>query len=248
MMRALISAVLFGLASLGVAPVALAAQMLVVIDAENSGDSLKPGTMISADAPVKLAPGARVSLLSESGRLVVLSGPYDGKADNKGLIAGTPDAPSVMAKLSKLIAGQQATVATGAARSLGGQGPGKLLPHPSFISVMTSGEKCVLSNWPELWRSDAKTTQVLTLTNARGLESIVVWPAGKDRVDLPDAYVAAGASVTANLAGRSVELHLNIHPGAARNATETFAWMADQGCNEQATALLAALRRKAAGS
>ncbi|MGI9463281.1 MAG: hypothetical protein ACR2OM_05050, partial [Aestuariivirgaceae bacterium] len=147
-----------------------------------------------------------------------------------------------------LIAGQQTTVATGAARSLAGQGGGNILPHPAFISVMASGEKCVLSKWPELWRSDASTTQVLTLNNAQGLKSVVVWPAGKDRIDLPEAYVGVGSSVTANLAGRSVELHLNMHPATARNPTETFAWMADRGCREQAAALLVALRKKAAGS
>ena len=246
-MRALLASVLTGVCCLCTAGVALAAQMLVVIDAHNADDALKPGIMISADAAVTLAAGARLSLLSESGRLVVLTGPYEGKADTRGQNAGAPEAATVMTKLSRLIAGQKSTVVTGAARSIAGGKDGRVPPHPAFISLEAGGEKCALSRWPELWRSDSKNTVSLTLTNRQGLVTALDWPAGENRIDLPSAYLEDGATVTANLAGRAVDLHLNVHPGNVRNPTEVFAWMADKGCTEQASALLAALRKKAQG-
>jgi len=246
-MRIVLASFLTVACCLCAAGVALAAQILVVIDAHNAGDALKPGTMISADAPVTLASGARLSLLNESGRLVVLTGPYDGKADTRGQIDGAPEAPTVMTKLSRLIVGQKTTVITGASRSIAGGAGGQVLPHPAFISVEAGGERCALSRWPELWRSDNKNTVSLTLTNRQEVVTALTWPAGDNRIDLPNAYLEDGATITVNLAGRTVDLHLNVHPGNVRNPTEVFAWMADKGCTEQASALLAALRKKAAG-
>ncbi len=245
-MRLLLTTILFGLSCLCALPSAMAAQMLVIIEATNSGEALKLGAVLSADAQVSLAAGARLSLLTEKGRLVVLTGPYDGKADTQGLIGGAPDAPSVLAKLSSLIVGQASTIATGASRGVGTQDGGEARPHLSYISVMSSGERCALSKWPELWRADDSQNQSLTLTNGQGRNSALTWPAGDDRIDLPAAFVADGAKITALLAGRSVDLRLHVRPGTVGNPTETFAWMVDKGCTDQAVALLGALRKKAA--
>ena len=120
-------------------------------------------------------------------------------------------------------------------------------PHVSFINVTTKGQKCALSRYPELWRSDDSRSATLVLKNSQGQKTALNWPAGDSRIDLPKVFVADGATITGNLEGKPVELRLNVRAGAVGNAAEAFAWMAEKGCNEQAIALLEALRKRAGG-
>ena len=234
-------AVVAGLA--GVPGAALAAQVLVVIDAKGAGDAFKPGTQLNADATVTLKAGAKLSLLSESGRMVVLTGPYEGKADKAAKPASGDAGPSVMAKISKLVAGQSKTIATGASRALTEDGP--VPPHPAFLSVMAAGERCALSGSPALWRADKSKEQTLTLTLGAGQSTTLKWAAGKDRILLPKLFIADGANITADLDGVAFVLHMNLRPAKVRKLVPLFGWMAEKNCTSQAAALLNVLRGEA---
>ncbi len=225
---------------------ARAAQLLVVIEAYRAKD-LEPGAQMRADQQIELTADARVSLLSESGRIIVLKGPYSGKADNRGLAASARNAETIMGKLSKLIMGHADTTSTGATRNIDEILTDKQagLPHPSYMSVMSPGKRCALSKQPELWRADAATSQELTLKDEAGTSRRLTWPAGDQRIDLPEAMVANGKTISATLAGKTVELRLALRPKTLNGLAGTLAWMADEGCQQQAASLLNAMLRKA---
>ena len=78
-------AVLAGLVLLAESPPVAAGQW-VVVAAE--GVSLQPGTLLDGKRPVKLAEGARLTLLAEDGKTLKLAGPYVGTPEKNGGATG----------------------------------------------------------------------------------------------------------------------------------------------------------------
>jgi len=103
----------------GLAPTASNATDFVVIDSTDG--AVKVGDMISGSQPVKVAAGAEVVLISESGERKVLKGPFSGApGGGAGGGGGGGKQASVVSALSKLIAGRSAsTNFVGATRAVG---------------------------------------------------------------------------------------------------------------------------------
>ncbi len=228
-----------------VAPGARASEVLVVIDAAGTGTDLQPGTTVKLDDAVSLPAGARLSLLNQEGRLVLVKGPFDGALSS--VIAAAKAKASdagVMEKIAGLMEGKDSVVAFGASRALG-TAPTAPVPHPALISVVASGPRCIVATSPQLWRSDASAAASLTLTGPDGKTVNLDWPAGKDRIAMPAALMIDHASVKATLDGNEVNLNLNMPPPSVRNISEILAWLAERQCNGQAAALLKILRQEA---
>ena len=229
----------------GLAPGARAGEVLVVIDATGTGTDLQPGTTVNLDDFVSLPAGARISLLNQEGRLVLVKGPFDGSLSSVVTAtktkAGNDD---VMEKIAGLMEGKDSVVAFGASRALG-TAPTAPVPHPALISVMAPGPRCVVATAPQLWRKDATSDESLTLTGPDGKSVTLAWPAGKDRIAMPAAFMVDNTELEATLAGKQVTLTLNLPPSNVRNVSQILAWLGERHCNGQAAALLKILRQEA---
>jgi hypothetical protein len=229
------------------APPLLAAQVLVVIDATEAGEALTPGKLLQASDTITLPEGARLSLLNQQGELVLIKGPFSGAIS--GAIAATAEGgaeeASVMEKIAGLIDGKDSLVSFGAARAVVEPGIADEVPHPTLLSVMSPGPRCVIASDPQLWRSDAAPALTLTLKGAAGKAHTLSWAAGADRIALPLDLMSDGAAIDVDVAGRAVRIDLAVRPDAVRNLAQLLAWMAERGCKGQAAALLLALREEA---
>ncbi len=223
---------------------ASAAELLVVIDAQQAGAGLQPGQTVGLDDAISLPAGARLSLLNQAGRLVLVKGPFDGPLAQA--VAASSDAgdPGVMHKIGDLMKGEDSIVSFGAARAVSGQ---KLVevPNATFISVMADGQRCLISRGPQLWRSDATGAARLALKGPGGSKQTLDWPAGKDRIALPSAFIADSSIVIADMGAGEVTMTFNVLPADKRNLAQILAWLGERRCLGQATALLKALRQEA---
>ena len=229
----------------GLAPSVRAGEVLVVIDAAGTGTELQPGSTVSLDDSISLPAGARLSLLNQEGRLVLVKGPFDGELSSAVAASRTkPGDDGVMEKIAGLMEGKDSVVAFGASRALG-TAPTAPVPHPTFISVMVPGPRCIVAAAPQMWRKDATSAESLVLTGPGGKSVTLDWPAGKDRIAMPAAFMVDHAKLEVSLAGKQVSLTLNLPPSNVRNVAEILAWLGERHCNGQAAALLKILRQEA---
>ena len=230
------------------APPLAAAQVLVVIDAAEAGEALAPGKLLQSSDVITLPEGARLSLLNQQGELVLIKGPFSGAI--AGAIADAAadagaEGATVMEQIAGLIDGEDSLVSFGAARAVVEPGITDEVPHPTLISVMAPGPRCVIASDPQLWRSDATAAANLTLKDAAGKAHTLAWAAGADRIALPLDLMADGSAIETDLDGRAVRIDLNVRPDSVRNLSQILAWLAERGCKGQAAALLLALREEA---
>ena len=223
---------------------ARAAEMLVVIDATHAGADLQPGRMVGLDDAISLPAGARLSLLNQAGRLVLVKGPFDGPLSLAVPPSDDAGDPGVMQKIGDLMKGEDSVVAFGAARAVASQTP-VAVPDATLISVMADGQRCLVSREPQLWRSDAKAATRLTLRAPGGRTQTLDWPAGKDRIALPPAFIADSSIVIADMGASEVTMTFNVLPADKRNLAQILAWLGERRCLGQAVALLKTLRQEA---
>jgi len=223
---------------------ARAAEMLVVIDAAQAGEDLQPGHLVGLDDAISLPAGARLSLLNQQGRLVLLKGPFDGPLSKAVQPSGDGGDPGVMQKIGDLMQGSDSIVSVGAARAVVPKGFAEV-PNATLVSVMADGQRCLISRDPQLWRKDARAAVRLTLSGPGGKKKTLDWPAGKDRIALPRAFMADQSIVIADIAKNEVTLSLNLLPADRRNLAQILAWLGERRCIGQAAALMKDLREEA---
>lgn len=223
---------------LAMTPEPAAAGQMVVI--EVSGVDLAPGQMIDGATRLELPAGAKVTLVSESGAVSVIEGPYSG-APGKAA-AGDADS-GLVASLAQLVGGKPAQSA-----ALGVMRAAKSEPLPSawVVDLRRSGSQCVKAgDKPVLWRSVNTKAATLSLRGLpKGGKAKVKFTAGTDRVDWPDAVaIKDGGQYLARLSGNATasKIVLRLIPADLPTDPHRAAWMADMGCTVQAKALLGGL-------
>ena len=220
------------------APFADAGQLVVI---DSTVPELKPGQMIDGSKPFSLAAGGKVTLISESGKVVALSGPFSGAPDAGGAAAG---GGNLMASLSQLMGGGSTQ-----SSSLGVMRAVKAGEAPDVwvVDVIRSGDHCVRADKaPVLWRPSGKKKATLTIKPLpRGKRVSVDWPVGIDGLDWPENLALEdGGRYLVRVSGRMTATKLVLHmvPGNLASDAHRAVWMADKGCVGQAKALLASLR------
>ncbi|MEM6491649.1 MAG: hypothetical protein AAF684_07105 [Pseudomonadota bacterium] len=211
---------------------ASAADMVVI---QSSGASVNPGDVISDSAPLSLASGASVTLLTAAGQTLNLTGPFNGVPEAQS----TGGDSAIASAISNMLKGQRkSTASLGAIRSGSTSEAEATVPSPWLISVESSGDRCIYSDRAILYRGDNAEEATLSLTG--GVKSIrgAKWPAGAAEVALSNDTFADGGVYTATLGERSVELTMHKASTAMNNPAELAAWMAQKGCVSQALALL----------
>lgn len=222
-----------GLALLGAAPLVEAGQW-VVITAEQT--SVQPGALLDGGKPLKLAEGAKLTLLAEDGKTLTLTGPYSG-APGDGTPAGAPTG-NLTAIASLLQGHQQSTSTLGVMRS----GNSRVPATADLISVDSSGERCLSHDPVILWRSNTTQTEQIALVDAKGVSlASFAWPAGEAQLPVPARYFEDGKSYLVQRSDKPISLQVHKAATMPNNPAALAAWMATNGCKAQALIVLGGL-------
>ncbi len=230
---------LLGLLLMTAAVTAQAADLVVVA---GGAPGLKPGQVVKSGATIDVPAGATVTLVSESGKMMTITGPHKGPANIGG---GGGGDTKLISSLSDLLTGSgKDTASLGTMRAAA---PGKPPADPWVIDTGQSGDHCVPANGPvTLWRAKSARAMTLSVKNLKDkTKSKTDWPAGTSTVDWPAGVTLKDkgrylARLKGSKTARKVVLHLV--PGDLPSDAHKVAWMAERGCVKQAKRLLARLR------
>jgi len=201
----------------------------VVID--SSDPAYTAGQTIAASAPVPVADGASVTLMTQSGEIVDLDGPRSGP-----LSGGQGADIGAVQVVSELLKGRRGRVAVlGAVRGddPGGRPWDALNPLLDKVFCARGGAEPKITLPP---RSYART---LRLEGPRKAE--IAWPAAQSIADWPSSLPASdGVSYRVVLEGIEIGTVALRRITAGSTPGATAAALARAGCRRQALALLAA--------
>jgi hypothetical protein len=229
------SGVAFGLIALNVGGVA--ASELIVVEAH--GLRLTPGQTVDGTQPLALEDGQEVTLLASSGQIVKLEGPSQVAPDSQVKSGGSDTASAVTALLTER---QARTSEVGVVR---GEAEVKL-PDPWVVDVTHPGTSCIATGHPVvLWRSeDMGATQVTISPADRSWTVSGNWPANADRLSMPaNLPLRDQTSYVLNVGGKLAPVTMRLIPASVSNDVMRASWMAEVGCDNQANALLAMLKK-----
>ena len=215
-----------------------AAQDLVVIASSASG--IKAGQMVKPGAALNVPAGANVTLVSQSGKTIMLKGPFSGVPGGGAGGGGDKSLVSALSKLMSAADGKSATL--GAMRS----GIAKEPNDPWVVDVGRSGTHCVPAGGPvTLWRGDgARASSVRIKNMTAGAKAEVAWPAGAKSLEWPaEATVADGNTYLVRVKDKKTATKIVLHlvPAELPSAPHKAVWMAEKGCIKQAKHVLAEL-------
>jgi hypothetical protein len=211
------------------------AKDLVVVEAR--GVALKAGQLIDDTQPLVLRDGQRVTLIAGNGATLKLRGPYDQPpaSEVKGN-AGLSDT------LKTLIVQQDTrTSDVGVVR---GTQIAKL-PEPWLLDVTRAGSVCIRDDERVVvWRSAAGAAATFSIWPLdRSWKMTASWPAGVDRLVLPDTFPRLIRSTyLVELDGAKNAVTINGIPKSVESNPMKAAWMIEKGCLAQAAALISDLR------
>lgn len=201
------------------------------------------GQVLAGDGGLSLGENERVVLLSDHGDVIEVSGPHDGAP--KGAEARDVDIRNALAQLIVNADSMHTTLGSTRASRTGGSAP----PHRDawYLDPFLTGNQCVLDGADtQFWREDTKAALSLLMQQpGREGDGVVDWAAGEATAAWPEnlplvdgeLYVLRRPGWLENAMIRIVVLE----PGIAASGTATIAWLAINGCREQASILLAAL-------
>lgn len=214
-----------------------AASQLVVVEAK--GLHLAPGTEIDGSKPLALEDGQQVTLLSQSGQLVKLEGPSQTAPDSQLSAGGGDQASAVAALLGQR---QARTSEVGVVRGE----KDVILPNPWVVDVTHPGMSCVAAGLPlVLWRSGDLAAAKVALSPAdRSWTVSGQWAAGADQLSMPSNLpLRDQTSYVVDVGGKLAPVTLRLIPATVSNDVMRAGWMTQVGCDNQANALLTALKK-----
>lgn len=233
------SIVLAGLscATLALGTVAAAASQLVVVEAR--GIRMTPGQPVDGTQPLALTEGQQVTLLASSGQIVKLEGPFSAAPDDQ-VKGGASDISGAVTAL--LTERRARTSEVGVVR---GDTEVKL-PAPWVVDVTHPGTSCVVSGQPVvLWRAEGMSQTPVSFSPADRSWSVSgTWPAAAAELQMPaDLPLRDQTSYVVNVGGKPAPVTVRLIPNAVSNDVMRASWMAEVGCENQANALLASLKK-----
>ncbi len=209
-----------------------------IVTAANNTD-LKPGARIDGEAPIELAAGASLTLVTLSGRTISLEGPFSGPPA-PAAAAGAD--PRLLDAVGRLIQGEQRTASAGDFRA--GPGGGEVPGDWSWIDPARSGPHCLPKGEPAvLWRAETEEEAALDVRGPRGREE-AWWEEGQATTEWPeDVPLADGASYALRLEGSPSTRRMTLHllPAGEADVPTRLDQLIEAGCDRQAWLLLGSL-------
>ncbi len=224
------------------------ASQLVVI--ESKSPTYNIGDFVETTCMIQLVEGETLEHLAEDGRIYRLRGPYEGlvvageKAQKQNLLSALAALVSYPEQNLRSVGAMRGHTRPREPESCDSQSP------PWSHLTIDGGEQCVVQGMPvKFWRSDANTDIKLTVMHlTKGLTVELDWQAGERSLTWPEAlpleddgFYKIGTSTSLN----SRYLNIREIPPQAVEGPQGAAWLAANGCQRQAKALLTELQTQA---
>ena len=221
------------------------AEMVVVATSGDAG--LHAGQKLDPAVQISLQQGARVTVLSKTGAMRVIDGPYTGPI---GAEEETPKTGAVVAQWDavKTFLGDPdaRSEVVGAWRSARNDA---LVPPTSIwdVSVDSSGPRCTRASGLVLWRKKATLPLTVSVRGPGVRVTDLDWPKGENSLPLPESYSAEDGTMIVSLDGNLRELSIKVLPEAMENAApgQLLGWLVDNRCTRQALSLIAHVHARA---
>jgi len=215
-----------------------AARAETVVVAASGGTTLSPGTRLDPAQVISLPEGARLTLLSQTGALRVIDGPFDGAAVTQAEAGSDGAADEQWSAVLALVGDPDArSDVMGASRET----DGAFIVPPGVwqISVDSSGPRCTVPGTVMLWRRAADQRATISVRSAIGRLTDVTWPADEPVLALPPEFAAPGR-VVVSVDGDLRELTLAVAPDdlASAPAGQVLSWLMSEKCQRQALTLI----------
>ena len=208
------------------------ANAAVLVVAEARGIALKPGATLDSAKPLTLKQGQHVTLISETGSTLKLTGPY-----GRPPAAGGGGGVGLSQALAALVTQRRARAGEfGVTR-----GTVLDLPEPWVLDATHGGNVCVLEKGtPTFWRPDSKAMASLAVAPAdHSWNAKAQWPVGQDRTAITtDVPMKAGETYVVTFNGTESAVTIVQVPASLTNTEMRAGWMANRRCEQQAQALL----------
>lgn len=220
------------------------ARAVTLVVAEVRGIDLRPGQSIDGAKPLILKEGQQVTLISTTGRVIKLRGPFD-QAPAGEEAGSSADMGAALRTLvtQKLARNEQGGVVRGNAAEV-------VPPEPWLVDVTHAGNRCLPEEAPLVfWRPDGAAAASLVVTPTdRSWLARADWVAGSDRLTIPRTLpVASRSTYVVKLAAKENAITLITIPAVVDSVVMRAAWMSEAGCDAQALALLRSVRETAQG-
>lgn len=220
-------------------------QMVVIATSGDAG--LHPGDRLDPAMRITLPEGARITLLTKTGIMRVIDGPYLGTLGSQDDIQRDVPAVTQWDAIKTFIGDPDArSDVVGAMRTA----KGDLLVPPSIwhVSVDSSGPRCTPFSKLVLWRRKAALAPTVSVRGEAGRLTDLVWAKGENTLALPKAFAAKDGPLIVSLNGNLRELSIKVLPQTLEDAAPgaLLGWLVDNKCSRQALALIARVHAKAA--
>ncbi len=210
---------------------------LVVISSVHS--TIKKGAIIKSTQTIELQSGESLKLLSSTGGIIQVQGPYS------GVIAFESKASdgSVLKSVSELVKNSKSTDFTLAIFRNSSVTTPTYRPDIWGIDIRKSGKYCLRPNLPiYLWWPQALPGDLITLTDTTNSQSIELeWPERKKYTAWPE-ILSVDDRVIYSIRNTEValftEFKIQLLPTDLKDDMEQIAWMSDHDCKKQAIRLL----------
>ncbi|MCP4185570.1 MAG: hypothetical protein GY761_20075 [Hyphomicrobiales bacterium] len=227
---------------------AAAADGPVIIASSSSDEDLQPGVQVLSGKAVKLALGDSITLISKSGSIIKLRGPYSGPLTNSntdGADANSDQRASAFAKIAKLVARTpRKTEILGASRKVkasSGDETGIWL-----MAVDSSGHRCVRPSDVVMWRKQPRSEIEITLRSETAKRTGILWAEGKEDMKLPSEFIEDGVLIVMKMDKHPRRFNLHVLPEHIdeKHLGKVLLWMAENDCSRQSNLLISAVHEE----
>ncbi len=256
---------LFGLLiSLVVAsqPATAASNQFVVIASNTNNNQVPAGKTFTGDQKITLIAGESLTLISQTGKVVNLQGPYSNAITPKGNTQGDTTAkqsdsekssikdwPTTLTKITKLVTKDgNRTAVIGASRMV--------VPGPEgstaidmtndfwFMNVDSSGDRCVRSKDVFLWRDNPSQAINIDLRSQDAKRTGILWKQHKYQMELPSEFIKDGILIVMKIDKQPRRFNLHVLPQwiKEKDLGKVLLWMVNRNCTRQSQRLINSLQ------
>ncbi|MCC7045419.1 MAG: DUF4384 domain-containing protein [Alphaproteobacteria bacterium] len=229
----------------------------------STADGMKKGDRVAASQALAVPSGTRVVLMDASGKVMTVRGPFNGVLGSSEPMAPAPkatgafrsisDAAGLIERLGDALRSEsEAPRRIGAFRGVGasGLGLGATPADPWAIDVSAAGHWCVAADRSvTLSRGGLTGFDSITLeTKPSGAKMDIPWPKAQASLQWPASVpVKNGTTYELRMGATTTSIAVHMMDQKGLTSGQVALWMAEQGCQRQASAMIDSLERGLAG-
>ena len=236
-------------------PAQAAANQFVVIASNTNNNQVPAGKAFSGDQSLSLVAGESVTLISQSGQVLNLQGPFSGAINKNNNGQKAPDNnqedaknwPSTLTKITKLVTkDSNRTAVIGASRNA--------IPVPGgtpdttddywFMNVDSSGDRCVRTKDVMLWRDSPTKAIKIELRSQTAKRAGLMWGLHKFQMPLPSEFIKDGILVVMKIDQQPRRFNMHVLPEwiDEKKLGKVLLWMVNRNCTRQSQRLINTLQ------